>query len=432
MKTAAAASTGAVLLNKVAMAQEANAAAGGDAIKVGFIGVGKQGRVLLADAMKIPGVRFEAVCDIWESYNLRYAKGRLRRHNPDVRTYTDYKELLEKEAGLDAIIVGTPDFMHAEHAIASLKAGKHVYCEKEMSNDITKAADMVKAMRETGKMLQIGHQRRSNPVYLHALECINEGICGKLTNLYGQWNRPKQELLTCPDRVKIPADVLTTFGYDSMEHFLNWRWFKKYSAGPIADLGSHQIDIFEWFLHTTPSSVMAVGGMDYYPDLEWYEDVLCLYEYKTKHGSARAFYQVINTNGFGSYYEKYGGDKGTIILSESPKKCHYIPEPSMIDTLPAWMAGVERSSFNAIPSIPLVDALRNKSDKAKADMELFDTTNVHQFHLANFFGAVRANNPKLLTCPADVAYPTAVAVLNAIPAIEAGKKIEFAPDAFKA
>ena len=63
---------------------------------------------------------------------------------------------------------------------------------------------------------------------------------------------------------------------------------------------------------------MATGGADYYPDRHWYEDVLCLYEYQTKKGSARAFYQVINTNGFLGYYEKFSGDEGTIMISENP------------------------------------------------------------------------------------------------------------------
>ena len=66
--------------------------------------------------------------------------------------------------------MATPDFWHAEHAIAALKKGLHVYCEKEMSNDIEKAKQMVLTARETGKLLQIGHQRRSNPRYIHCYE----------------------------------------------------------------------------------------------------------------------------------------------------------------------------------------------------------------------------------------------------------------------
>ena len=77
--------------------------------------------------------------------------------------------MLDKEKQLDAVIIATPDFWHAQHTIDCLKAGKHVYCEKEMSNTLEGARSMVLAQRETGKLLQIGHQRRSNPRYLHCL-----------------------------------------------------------------------------------------------------------------------------------------------------------------------------------------------------------------------------------------------------------------------
>ena len=68
--------------------------------------------------------------------------------------------MLDKEKELDAVLIATPDFWHERHAIDCLKAGKHVYCEKEMSNTLEGARSMVAAARETGKLLQIGHQRR--------------------------------------------------------------------------------------------------------------------------------------------------------------------------------------------------------------------------------------------------------------------------------
>ena len=141
---------------------------------------------------------------------------------------------------------------------------------------------------------------------------------------------------------QLPSKIeeLKKYGYDSMDHLYNWRWYKKYSAGPIADLGSHQIDIFSWFLGSDPVSVVAVGGSDFYADRDWYEDVLCIYEYTHKHqdktGTARAFYQVLNTNGFLDYYEKYGGTKGTIMLSENPKQCLFSPERGQ--PAPDWMS----------------------------------------------------------------------------------------------
>ena len=132
-------------------------------INVALLGAGAQGQVLTDSMLRIPGLRFRAVCDIWEEYNQKRVVNTFRKFKHEVNAYEDYREMLDKEKELDAVIIATPDFWHAQHAVDCLKAGKHVYCEKEMSNTLEGARSMVLAQRETGKLLQIGHQRRSNP-----------------------------------------------------------------------------------------------------------------------------------------------------------------------------------------------------------------------------------------------------------------------------
>ncbi|MCK5802258.1 MAG: Gfo/Idh/MocA family oxidoreductase [Lentisphaeria bacterium] len=415
-----------------------NAAAGGK-ITVGLLGTGVQGSRLMLDCLKIPGVRFVAVCDLWKQQNLRRAKGRLRAKKQPVNAYTDYREMLAKETDMDAVIVATPDCWHAEHAIACLEAGKHVYCEKEMSNTLEDAQNMVTAGRKSPKMFQIGHQRRSNPVYALAREALQkESICGRLTYCYGQWNRGVQDYVALPEKrrakLEIPADVLQKYGYENMEQFLNWRWFRKYSSGPIADLGSHQIDIFSWFLGCDPERVVAMGSTDYF-QREWFEDVLCTYEYKTtqngKKGSARAFYQILNTNSCGHYFERFSGDGGALTISENEKKCYFIPEPGK--AVPTWMEGVEPIVRDGVGNaIPLLPAFAAKGAEAAEAMKQFAAKSVHQLHLENFFHAVRKNDKSILTCDPEEAYATAVAVLNVIPAVEAGGGKAFQPGDFKA
>ena len=114
--------------------------------------------------------------------------------------------MLDKEKELDAVVIATPDFWHAQHAVDCLKAGKHVYCEKEMSNTLEGARRMVLAARETGKLLQIGHQRRSNPRYLHCYDkLITEAkLLGRIVTVNGQWNRAVAPDLGAPDRYAIP------------------------------------------------------------------------------------------------------------------------------------------------------------------------------------------------------------------------------------
>ena len=93
--------------------------------------------------LRIPGLRFRAVCDIWTEYNQRRVVNTLKRFKQEPNGYEDYREMLDKEKELDAVIIATPDFWHAQHTIACLKAGKHVYCEKEMSNTLEGARSMV-------------------------------------------------------------------------------------------------------------------------------------------------------------------------------------------------------------------------------------------------------------------------------------------------
>ena len=445
-----AALTGAgALLSRGLTAQDA-AVAAKDEITVALIGVGNQGSKLLEYAFNVPGVRFVAVCDIWEQQNQKRGRNWLKARKQEVNSYTDYREMLEKEKDLDAVIVATPDFCHAEHAIACLEAGKHVYCEKEMAQSLEDSAKMVVAGRKSDKMFQIGHQRRSNPIYHLAMKAIqDQQVCGQVTNCYGQWNRGVQDYITLSEqrraKLEIPADLLKQYGYENMEQFLNWRWFKKYSAGPIADLGSHQIDIFSWFLGANPSKVLALGSTNYFKR-EWYEDVSCMYEYETKvggkAGSARAYYQILNTNSFGDYYERFSGDGGALTLSESPDRCFFVPERgkpmpdwlSQAPTMKLWARKNKEDQLVGQDAYRLVDAFRNWGDEGAAGIKAIEDCDwgLHQLHLANFFGAIRANNRKLLTCPPEEAYATAAAVLSVIPAIEKGGMLTFKPEDFQA
>ncbi|MCX7887883.1 MAG: Gfo/Idh/MocA family oxidoreductase, partial [Verrucomicrobiae bacterium] len=290
---AGAAASAWLAMSKAGLAQAAANVPPSEQVNVAVVGCGDQGRVLINACLKIPYVRFRAVCDIWP-YAQRYASRYVSKFGHEVNAYADYREMLEKEKGLDAVIVATPDWMHAPVTCAALEAGKHVYCEKLMSNTIEGARQMVLTQRKTGKLLQIGHQRRSNPRYLHAkYKLIDEiKVLGRITHAAGQWHRAKMDDRTCAKTYEMDEATLKKYGYDNMHQFLNWRWFKKYGGGPICDLGAHQIDMFNWFLNAEPKAVIASGGVDYYTTHEWYDNVLCIFEYQTKDGMVRAMYDV--------------------------------------------------------------------------------------------------------------------------------------------
>lgn len=264
-------------------------AAKGDTINVGLIGCGAEGKILTTAALNIPNLRFKAVCDIWP-YALTPMSRLLQKYKHDAKPFEDYKEMLASVPELDAVIIATPDFMHSEHTVACLKAGKHVYCEKLMSNTVEGARAMVLASRETKKLLQIGHQRRSNPRYLHARDKIvrDARLLGRITNISGQWHRAVTDDFGTPRNAEIPEEKLHKYGYANMHEFRNWRWFKKYAGGPISDLGAHQIDVYNWMLGANPRMCIASGGVDYYKTHEWYDNAIAIYEYPTKDGIVRA------------------------------------------------------------------------------------------------------------------------------------------------
>ncbi|MGZ5497666.1 MAG: Gfo/Idh/MocA family protein, partial [Candidatus Aminicenantales bacterium] len=193
------------------------AAKSADELRVAVIGCGAQGRVLIESMLRIPGIRIGAICDIW-SYSRQYTGNYLKKYGHIAATYEDYRELLASEKGLQAAVVATPDWVHAEHANACLRAGLPVYCEKEMSNSLDKARSMVLTARETGRLLQIGHQRRSNPRYIHAIDRLirEKKLIGRVTVDFAQWNRAKADLLGWPEKYVIDQATLDKYGYGSM------------------------------------------------------------------------------------------------------------------------------------------------------------------------------------------------------------------------
>jgi predicted dehydrogenase len=423
-------------------------AAKSDQVNVALIGCGEQGRILANAALKIPGVRFKAVCDIW-TYNRTYAERLLKKFGHEAKPFEDYREVLSSIPDLDAVIIATPDFKHSEHTVAALKAGKHVYCEKLMSNTIEGARAMVVASRETKKLLQLGHQRRSNPRYQHAKDQIVLGnrLLGRITNITGQWHRAVTEDFGYPAGQGLSEAKLAQYGYANMHEFRNWRWFKKYAGGPMSDLGAHQIDIYNWILGANPRSCMASGGVDYYKTHEWYDNAIAIFEYPTKEGLVRATYDCLTTTSAGGgYHEYFMGDEGALKISENPKYTKLYRE-ARAPEWDQWAAkGVVASPLSGEGAPPPVKpwekvGVKKLGGPSKTTVDVRETAAlsawdipvtldkaIHQPHLENFFDAVRKGTP--LNCPGESAFATAVTILKINEAIAAQKALSFAPGDF--
>ena len=402
-----------------------------DTVHVALIGFGKQGRVLFDAMANIPGLHFQAVCDIWD-YNLKGGMGRVRAVQGDLPSgYTDIDEMLEKEKGLDAVVIATPDFWHAPHTVRCLEAGLHVYCEKMMSNTIHGARDMVRAEEKSGKLCQIGHQRRSNPRYRYTLEQLiqRHRLCGQIVNVNGQWNRAvaSSQDIAFKSSLAIDSERLRHYGFKDMHQFMNWRTYKDLSGGPISDLGAHQIDIFNWFLGTAPKRVYASGGRDYFREREHYDNVMTIFDYDTPRGGCRAFYQVLTTTSAGGgYYESFMGTEGTIKISERAAYSSIYRETG---SAPSWDDLVARGFLKRTSAAPAQasagssDTIASYESAAPETYDLPGELNKppHQPHLENFFAAVRGETA--LNCDARHAFLSEAPIYWVNPSAEAGEPI---------
>ena len=401
-------------------------------IHIALIGYGEEGKVLLESLLNIEGVRVVALCDIWD-YHRNEGQRYLEKLGNQVRAYENYEDLLAKEKDLQAVVIATPDFCHAPMTNTSLKAGLHVYCEKMMSNTIDGARSMVKTMNETGKLLQIGHQRRSNPRYLFTLNRLlrEAQFCGRLTAAQGQWNRAVKEDFGWPKKYEMPASLLAKYGYKDMRQFRNWRWFKGLGGGPLSDLGAHQIDIFNWWLGS-PKSVIASGGLDYYKNHDWYDNAMVIYEYPLAQGVARAMYQVqTTTSAGGGYFEMFMGDEGTIKMSEDPSLCAIYREARATDV--SWDDLTQKGYVRLKEASP-VDAakvdVRETAQLAEYEIPVFFNKPPHQPHLENFFNAIRGTAK--LNCPGDEAFTSEYVIHRANDAVAAQTRLAITPEEVKA
>jgi len=264
--------------------------ASGD-IRIGFIGIGRQAIYLMNGFLQIPGVRIVAGSDVYGIKRTRFEK-RVKAFyakegkEVDVQMYENYEDLLANK-DIDAVVIAVPDHAHAMIAIAACKAGKDVYLEKPLTFTIKEGQELRKAVRETGRILAVGSQQRSDPNFQHAVSLVQTGALGNisLVNAYvgappTPYNLPEETL---------PADLnwdlwlgpLT--GSIHFNHELNppisldpeqdeeiwgaWRWYKEMGGGFTTDWGAHMFDVAQWGLgmdRNGPVEISPIGdGTEY-------------------------------------------------------------------------------------------------------------------------------------------------------------------------
>lgn len=218
-----------------------------DRVSVGVIGPGSRGQELIRQLLRTRGVHLSAVCDIYEP---RFAQVD-QLAGAAVPRYKDYRQMLERK-DLDAIVVATPLYLHAEHVNAALGSGRAVYGEKSMGFTPEDSESILHTVKQTGLVFQVGHQYRYAPWFQDAVHRVKDFQIGNVTQVVAYWNRNSDWRRPVPD----PTD----------ERLINWRLYRQYSGGLLTELGSHHIDVANWVFGEQPANVIGTGSIAAYHD----------------------------------------------------------------------------------------------------------------------------------------------------------------------
>jgi len=206
-----------------------------------------------------------------------------------------------------------PLWMHADITVGFLEAGIHVFCEKMMAHDVQGCYRMLEASRAHHRLLEIGYPRFYEPLYQAVYKnIIQPKLLGDIhfvrlqthRNSNWRWDEKPPSSSYNPSR----------WGYPTWEALANWRMYRRYSQGLVAELGSHQTSLAEWYLDGTAKAVFAAGGIDCYKDGREVDDHIHMtFDYPR---DCTVELSNILSNSYGGLYEEFLGSNGTLIMSD--------------------------------------------------------------------------------------------------------------------
>jgi predicted dehydrogenase len=385
----------------------------GGPVKAAVVGTGGMGRGLIAQCQK-EFIDLKALCDINPKRRRAVAESMVKTGWAQPKEYDDWREMLQKEE-IEAVIIATPLWSHAEIAVGCLDAGKHALCEKMMAKSEAECQRMIEAMRRNRRILEIGYQRYYNPVYQAAYNnIVKQGLLGDVYYARLVWHRNgnwrRKEDSPSPD-----FDP-SRWGYPDWEHLLNWRLYKQYSEGLVAELGSHLITATNWFFDAAPEAVYTTGSISRFKDgREVFDHVYATFEYP---GGRAATFSSIESNAFEDHYEMFLGTKGTLILQNENEVYLFNEGESQstrIEVSQQTSAPVADSSATRPADSP--GRTVNAASQAQVDRGIS-----YKNEIAEFCSAVRTGNA--VRCGPEKAMRSAIAVLTANRSAEKSARLE--------
>lgn len=374
-----------------------------------------------------------AVADLWKKRLNEVAVPHIEKEmGHKVAAYRSDVELYEKAKDVDAVIISTADFQHAQHATHAVNAGKDSYCEKPLAEDMYSANmlfDAVELKRKAGfapgAVLQVGSQRRSGQKYWAAKDYINSGKFGDVSYVHLTWN------VNQPRRWRRPEELVSSLKKEDIDwnlwlldrnpdhykfdprKYLEFRLFWPFSSGIPGQWMCHQIDTVAWFMDMPyPKSAVSSGGLYQWADgRQSFDTFSTIFEYGESGVKGKGF-QVM----FQSHQHNCGG--GSNPYCESPVEKYYGPN-GCIDMGMGTVTneGVERATPKTEP-LPAPKETVVTSANTGGDL-------LTSAHMRNWMECVRARkNPN---APVEAGYSHAVALIMSNAAARTGCKATFDP-----
>jgi predicted dehydrogenase len=402
------------------------AAARPEPVRVAVIGTGARGSDLLRSLTTIEGCEVAAICDDYPPHLEKAAV----YAGPAAASFADYRQLLDRIKP-QAVVIAVPLYLHAQLAGDAIAAGADVLLEKTMCHTVAQCRRLVEQVERSGCVFQIGLQRRANPIYQQAAAMVKAGLLGQITAIKSQWHRNSNWRRPVPVP---PGDAR----WQELEFRLNWRLYKRFSGGLMAELGSHQMDVANWLLGTTPRRVLASGGIDYWRDgRDVADNVFCIYEYELPaappHGDAaaaeiaaqkrtvRVSYSSLSSNAYEGAAELVLGTRGSLYLT-SEKGLFYrekLPDD------PGWLkpGNIENAAvLTAGKTLKLSNSpWAHRGEPLEIDLLESDDT---RDQLVSFLDHVRRRDRATL-CDARTGLADAATILMANEAVETGAAVAY-------
>ena len=388
--TSVAAATGAALS---ARAQNASHSAG-DAVRLGIVGAGIRGLELMQAALDAGG-RIVAVCDLYDGHFRRAQE--IQLNTPTTR---DYREIVNRR-DIDAVIVATSDHWHAPVALAAMRAGKDVYCEKPMTHTIPEALEMVRVSRETARLVQVGSQSLSMESTQKGKQWFESGEIGHVfmvecsifrPSAIGAWRYPVP-----PDASPQTVDWERFLGnapkrpFDARRFFQFRNWWD-YGTGIAGDEYVHLLSRVHYVMGVQfPLTAVANGGI-----YKWEGDRDVPDIHNTLYDYGKFQVQVsanLVSNWEGGEIVRFMGDKGTIELTEEGARLlPYTPVEDYGYPLESWPKDTKDRFIAEHKNDPLADIGTARQQRKRQPVVFAQQREGTEDHFKNLFECVRSRH----------------------------------------